>query len=82
MDSVCLFHLNGALLNNNAVACYNGMIPELTSVHLQSLGLPPNASKYSVKLNQDTQHHIKPTTGIANTYYSYSTEHPKYGKGQ
>eukprot|EP00957_Ditylum_brightwellii_P157113 11957980-Ditylum_brightwellii.AAC.1 len=27
MDSLRLFRLNGALLNNDAVACYNRMIP-------------------------------------------------------
>eukprot|EP00957_Ditylum_brightwellii_P173824 13232958-Ditylum_brightwellii.AAC.1 len=28
MDSLWLFHLNGLLLNINAKACYNRMIPE------------------------------------------------------
>ena len=49
MDTVRIFRLNGTLLNNDAVACYDCMIPELTSVHLQSLGLPAPAAKYSIK---------------------------------
>eukprot|EP00957_Ditylum_brightwellii_P076997 5852030-Ditylum_brightwellii.AAC.1 len=28
MDCSHLFHLNGAILNNNATACYDRMIPE------------------------------------------------------
>eukprot|EP00957_Ditylum_brightwellii_P028745 2171301-Ditylum_brightwellii.AAC.1 len=40
IDSLRLFRLNGGLLNNNAVACYNRMIPAVSSLHLQCLGLP------------------------------------------
>eukprot|EP00957_Ditylum_brightwellii_P023894 1801724-Ditylum_brightwellii.AAC.1 len=47
MDCFCLFHLNGAILNNDAMACYDRMIPEITSLHLQSLGLPEEAVKCS-----------------------------------
>eukprot|EP00957_Ditylum_brightwellii_P142390 10848782-Ditylum_brightwellii.AAC.1 len=35
MDCLRLFRLNGAILNNNATACYDCMIPELSSIHLQ-----------------------------------------------
>eukprot|EP00957_Ditylum_brightwellii_P143235 10913203-Ditylum_brightwellii.AAC.1 len=43
MDCFHLFHLNGVILNNNATSCYDRMIPEVTSIHLQSLGLPEEA---------------------------------------
>eukprot|EP00957_Ditylum_brightwellii_P204429 15339215-Ditylum_brightwellii.AAC.1 len=59
MDTLRIFRLNGALLNNDAVACYDRMIPELTSVHLQRLGLPAPAAQCSVKLNYDMRHNIK-----------------------
>eukprot|EP00957_Ditylum_brightwellii_P135611 10341042-Ditylum_brightwellii.AAC.1 len=45
MDCFCLFRLNRAILNNDATVCYNRMIPEVTSLHLQSLGLPEEAVK-------------------------------------
>eukprot|EP00957_Ditylum_brightwellii_P146687 11166125-Ditylum_brightwellii.AAC.1 len=44
MDSLQLFRLNGALLNNNVVACYDRMIPAASSLYLQSLGLPESAA--------------------------------------
>eukprot|EP00957_Ditylum_brightwellii_P150140 11433602-Ditylum_brightwellii.AAC.1 len=81
MDSVQLFHLNGALLNN-AVACYNQMIPELTSIHLQSLGLPDNAAKCSVLLNYNMNHHVKTTAGVSKDSYAYSDACAKLGEGQ
>eukprot|EP00957_Ditylum_brightwellii_P140260 10687650-Ditylum_brightwellii.AAC.1 len=43
MNCICLFGLNDAILNNDAEACYNGIIPELTAIHLKALGLPDNA---------------------------------------
>ena len=36
MNCFRLFRLNGAILNNDATACYDRMIPEVTSLHLQS----------------------------------------------
>eukprot|EP00957_Ditylum_brightwellii_P000927 74647-Ditylum_brightwellii.AAC.1 len=82
MDSVRLFCLSGALLNNNTVACYNRMMPEVTSIHLQSLGLPAPAARCSVKLNQDMKHHIKTYTGVSHELYSHLSHRPKYGEGQ
>eukprot|EP00957_Ditylum_brightwellii_P008625 654508-Ditylum_brightwellii.AAC.1 len=63
MDGICLFRLNGTILNNNATACYDRMIPELSSVHLQGLGLPDNVAKCSVLLNHNMQHHVKTKAG-------------------
>eukprot|EP00957_Ditylum_brightwellii_P069788 5299537-Ditylum_brightwellii.AAC.1 len=37
MDCICLFRLNGAILSNDAAACYDRMILELTTVHLKAL---------------------------------------------
>eukprot|EP00957_Ditylum_brightwellii_P068387 5191515-Ditylum_brightwellii.AAC.1 len=31
MDCICLYRLNGAILKNDAAACYDCMIPELTA---------------------------------------------------
>eukprot|EP00957_Ditylum_brightwellii_P015888 1196830-Ditylum_brightwellii.AAC.1 len=63
MDSLQLFRLNGGLLNNDAVACYDRMIPALTSIHLQGLGLPPKAAECSVLINQNMKHHVRTNAG-------------------
>eukprot|EP00957_Ditylum_brightwellii_P019359 1460520-Ditylum_brightwellii.AAC.1 len=34
MDSLQLYCLNGAIVNNDATVCYNCMIPEVMAVHL------------------------------------------------
>eukprot|EP00957_Ditylum_brightwellii_P065077 4936012-Ditylum_brightwellii.AAC.1 len=59
MDLLHLFCLNGGLLNNNAVACYDRMIPALSSLHLQNLGLPETAAKCSVQLNKKMKHYVR-----------------------
>eukprot|EP00957_Ditylum_brightwellii_P061354 4656741-Ditylum_brightwellii.AAC.1 len=61
MDCFHLFPLNGAILNNDTMACYDCMIPDVTSIHLQSLDLPEEAVKGSVLLNHNMRHHVKTT---------------------
>eukprot|EP00957_Ditylum_brightwellii_P156717 11928613-Ditylum_brightwellii.AAC.1 len=63
MDSLSLFCLNGAVLNNDAKACYDRMIPEVTALHLHRLGLPNNATQCSVEINQKMKHYIKTAEG-------------------
>eukprot|EP00957_Ditylum_brightwellii_P038239 2891195-Ditylum_brightwellii.AAC.1 len=82
MDCVCLFCLNGAILNNNAMACYNCMIPEVTSIHLQSLGLSEEAVKCSVLLNHNMRHHVKKTAGVSREHYRHNLGNENYDEGQ
>eukprot|EP00957_Ditylum_brightwellii_P083648 6358225-Ditylum_brightwellii.AAC.1 len=59
MNCICLFCLNGTILNSNVESCYDCMIPEVTAMHLQSLELPENATKTSMLLNHNAQHFVK-----------------------
>eukprot|EP00957_Ditylum_brightwellii_P104634 7973176-Ditylum_brightwellii.AAC.1 len=71
-----------SFLNNDAKACYDRMIPEVTSLHLQSLGLPPVAIKCSVLLNKNMPHFVKTSEGILAENYKHTDAFAKYGKGQ
>eukprot|EP00957_Ditylum_brightwellii_P056806 4305326-Ditylum_brightwellii.AAC.1 len=82
MDCLRLFRLNGAVLNNNAIACYNLMIPEVTALHLQSLDLPSAATKCSVLLNHNMTHYDKMSKGVSNDHYKHTLEYGKCGEGQ
>eukprot|EP00957_Ditylum_brightwellii_P137657 10493843-Ditylum_brightwellii.AAC.1 len=81
MDSLYLFCLNGRLLNNDAVACYNHMIPALASLHLQSLGLPQQAAVCSVQVNKKVQHVVCTSAGELTEYYQHSKTYMKYDEG-
>eukprot|EP00957_Ditylum_brightwellii_P134589 10260982-Ditylum_brightwellii.AAC.1 len=80
MDCLCLFRLNGAILNNDATACYDWMIPELSSLHVQSLSLPDNTTKCSVLLNHDMKHFVKTNTGITKDFYKHKPTDKKFGE--
>eukprot|EP00957_Ditylum_brightwellii_P010651 806401-Ditylum_brightwellii.AAC.1 len=82
MDCFRLFCLNRDILNNDAMACYDQMIPEVTSLHLQSLGLPEEAAKCSVLLNHNMRHHVKTTAGVPSEHYMHKPGNVKYGEGQ
>eukprot|EP00957_Ditylum_brightwellii_P065326 4954600-Ditylum_brightwellii.AAC.1 len=82
MDCICLFRLNGAILNNDASACYDQMIPEVSSVHLQSLGLPDNAIKCSILINKNMNRSIKTTAGVTKDTYQHTAEYPLQGERQ
>eukprot|EP00957_Ditylum_brightwellii_P172591 13138808-Ditylum_brightwellii.AAC.1 len=77
MVCFCLFCLNGAIFKNNAMSCYDQMIPEVTSLHLQSLGLPEEAVKCSMLLNHNMHHHIKTTAGVSSEHYRHEPGNKK-----
>eukprot|EP00957_Ditylum_brightwellii_P083068 6314545-Ditylum_brightwellii.AAC.1 len=64
------------------MACYDQRIPEVTSLHLQSLGLLEEAVKCSVLLNHNMPHHVKTTTGVSSEHYRHKSGNKKYGEGQ
>eukprot|EP00957_Ditylum_brightwellii_P011231 850026-Ditylum_brightwellii.AAC.1 len=64
------------------MACYNRMIPAVTALHLQSLGLLCAATKCSVLLNHNMTHYVKTSKGISNNHYNHTLEYGKFGEGQ
>eukprot|EP00957_Ditylum_brightwellii_P105767 8066164-Ditylum_brightwellii.AAC.1 len=82
MDTMQIFRLNGAILNNDAEACYDRMIPELTALYHQSLGMPDNANKCSILINKNMQWHIKTADGISKDSYGHTDEFGKWGESQ
>eukprot|EP00957_Ditylum_brightwellii_P055192 4184044-Ditylum_brightwellii.AAC.1 len=58
------------------------MIPALTSIHLQSLGLSEKAAECSVKLNENMKQYVRTTAGISKQYYSRNDMYEIFGEGQ
>eukprot|EP00957_Ditylum_brightwellii_P184498 14052776-Ditylum_brightwellii.AAC.1 len=82
MDCLCLFRLNGAILNSDATARYDCMIPEVSSLHLQSSGLPNNTTKCSVLLNHNMKHHVKMKARVTKEFYKHEPNDEKFGEDQ
>eukprot|EP00957_Ditylum_brightwellii_P157940 12022172-Ditylum_brightwellii.AAC.1 len=57
MNSVHLFRLNGALLNNDAQACYDRMILELTLGSLKTTTATPKATQSLARDKARPPHH-------------------------
>eukprot|EP00957_Ditylum_brightwellii_P068955 5233722-Ditylum_brightwellii.AAC.1 len=58
------------------------MIPEVISLHLPNLGLPPAAIKCSVLLNKNISHFVKTSEGILAESYKRTDTFAKYEEGQ
>eukprot|EP00957_Ditylum_brightwellii_P140824 10727450-Ditylum_brightwellii.AAC.1 len=58
------------------------MIPELSSLHPQSLSLPDNATKCSALINKNMKHKIKRASGTTQESYQHSDALPLEGEGQ
>eukprot|EP00957_Ditylum_brightwellii_P007205 547179-Ditylum_brightwellii.AAC.2 len=58
------------------------MIPEVSSLHLERLGLPETAAKCSVLLNHNMRHHIKTKAGITKDHYKHELGSKIYSEGQ
>eukprot|EP00957_Ditylum_brightwellii_P180036 13714826-Ditylum_brightwellii.AAC.1 len=58
------------------------MIPEVTALHLQSLGLLSEATKCSILLNHNITHYVKTSEGVSNDNYKHTLEYRKFGEGQ
>eukprot|EP00957_Ditylum_brightwellii_P130737 9974474-Ditylum_brightwellii.AAC.1 len=58
------------------------MIPALSSLHLQCIGLPESAAICSAQLNKKMKHYVWTSTGESSENYQHSKEYMKGGKGQ
>eukprot|EP00957_Ditylum_brightwellii_P057630 4370219-Ditylum_brightwellii.AAC.1 len=58
------------------------MIPEVTSLHFKSLGLPEEAVKCSVLLNHNMCHPVKTATGVSSKHYMHKPGNKKDSEGQ
>eukprot|EP00957_Ditylum_brightwellii_P172058 13099058-Ditylum_brightwellii.AAC.1 len=66
MDCMQLFQLSRAVLSNDAESSHNRMIPEVTAMHLQALGLPQqHATETSVLFNHNAKHYVKTAAGVS-----------------
>eukprot|EP00957_Ditylum_brightwellii_P001225 96042-Ditylum_brightwellii.AAC.1 len=62
-----LYPSNSTLLNSDAEACYNQMIPGVMALHSQSLGLPDSATKCN---------------GVSENSYGHTKKFGNWGEGQ
>ena len=80
LEVICHYGEDVALVNNDAKACYDRIIPYLTTYMLRRLGLPYFLSKFMCTVLKQMQYSIRLPQGQSATYDSSGKE--LYGIGQ
>jgi hypothetical protein len=71
-----------AMMENDATACFDRMIPSLVTIGLRAHGVPEEITKIIGKTLVKMRYRIKTKLGISTRYYSHTTDNPIYGTGQ
>ena len=71
-----------AKLQNDATACYDRMISNLTSLVSRSYQVPDNAYKIQATTLKEMKYRVITSLGISEDHYSNSTSFPIYGSDQ
>lgn len=69
-------------VENDAVNCYDRIIPVMTETLTQRIVLEMRASKYQTRVLEKFKHHIRTYKGPSKKYFKYEEEYPIYGTGQ
>ncbi len=70
------------LLENNAIACYDRVIVNLSSAISQAYGVPHEACKAISETLTHMMYHVKTSAGISDGHYKHTIETPVHGIGQ
>jgi hypothetical protein len=77
-----LTRTDGGTFDNDAKACYDRIIPSMTSVCAQRLGMKPVNVRLHTRTLQQAKYRLKTLLGTSETSYSKTKENPLYGLGQ
>ena len=70
------------LVNYDATACYDRIIPNLGMLASQKYGVPPTVTKMNAGTLNRAEYKVRTELGLAPTGYSHEPDFPIYGTGQ
>jgi hypothetical protein len=73
---------DGATFDKDAKACFDRIIPTLTKLRRQQLGIPKSARNMHSELLRKASYVLKTGAGISEQAYSWTEDQPLYGEGQ
>jgi hypothetical protein len=73
---------NLAMMENDATACFDRMVPSLVMLALRAKGVPPEITTLIGKTLEKMRYRIKTKLGISKKHYSHTELDPVYGTGQ
>ena len=81
-DSLRLAKKSGAVLDNDAIGCFDRIIPSLASITCMRLGLPAEAASMLYKVLNGMSHKICTGFGVSLDFISSIHTMPLFGTGQ
>jgi hypothetical protein len=77
-----LTRTDGGTFDNDAKACYDRVIPNMTSICAQRLGMKTINAKLHALILKGAKYKLKTTLGTSEEFYKNTEEKPLYGLGQ
>ena len=71
-----------AMMENDATACFDRMIPSLVNIALRSQGVPAEIARLIGTTLVKMRYRIKTKLGISTRHYSHTSQNPIFGTGQ
>jgi hypothetical protein len=68
-DLIQLLRTTATVFNNDATACYDRILPALSMICCQHLGLPPIATKFKLAFLRTAQYYIKTQYGTSDEWF-------------
>jgi hypothetical protein len=81
-ETIRLQRLSGAVMYNDAKACYDRIVEPISNMALLREGLPIEIAKLHAQTYQQIHYHIKHKQGIGPITHSHNNPEPIYGVGQ
>lgn len=81
-ETIRLQRLTGAVMYNDAKACYDRIIENLSNITLLREGLPIEIARLHAQTFKQIKYHLKHRLGIGDTTHSHHQPSPIYGVGQ
>ena len=71
-----------AFMDDDAKACFDRVIPQLSQIESQKWGVSYKAASLATQIIQQQQFYVKTGFGVSGNYYSYNPQQPIFGVGQ
>jgi hypothetical protein len=81
-ETIRLQRLSGAALYNDAKACYDRVIENISNLTLMKQGLPVELARLHSQTFNNIQYYIKHKLGLGEIPHSHHNPQPVYGVGQ
>jgi hypothetical protein len=81
-ETIRLQRLSGAVVYNDAKACYDRVIENISNLALLKQGLPIELARLHAQTFHNIRYYIKHKLGISTTPHSHKNPKPIYGVGQ